>query len=530
MNPEPPSISERSMAVRFFRWLFSWRGVRRMLIILAWIVTVIALLYAEENWRGRRAWNKQRQQLEARGEQVDLKEFIPKSVPDDQNFAATPFVAKWFDRKLTAEQLWADDYSRVKHPPQAGEAKNRRQLVNLLSWAAALANARSGDQGTNVPLGFAAGESEQSFRAKAAAAVLESFKASDDKLRELRAASQRPLSRYPVFYDLENPWGILLPHLARLKGLSQRLQLKACAELAAGQSSNALEDVTLALYVADSIKNEPFLISFLVRLACVQITAHSVWEGLTEHRWSDAELQALIPRLQQYNFVSDVKRPLDSERAAGVLTAELLYRNRKVRLSDLLGESSDRWFSDLAANAFARLAPHGWYHQEQLNYCRLFSMQTAGTFDPASRRVFPQQIAAHDRELQHAVRGGVLGRTLYGVLHHQLVAALLLPAIGNVPRRAAAAQITADQCAIACALERHRLANGQFPEKLEALAPRFIPQLPNDPFTGTAYVYQRDDKGFVLYSVGWNETDDGGVPGRTRFDDKGDWVWESQRN
>ena len=32
---------------------------------------------------------------------------------------------------------------------------------------------------------------------------------------------------------------------------------------------------------------------------------------------------------------------------------------------------------------------------------------------------------------------------------------------------------------------------------------------------------------FVLYSVGWNEKDDGGVPGKELFDPKdGDWVWQ----
>jgi len=36
--------------------------------------------------------------------------------------------------------------------------------------------------------------------------------------------------------------------------------------------------------------------------------------------------------------------------------------------------------------------------------------------------------------------------------------------------------------------------------------------------------YHRTAEGrFVLYSVGWNEKDDGGVPGKTGLE--GDWVW-----
>lgn len=94
--------------------------------------------------------------------------------------------------------------------------------------------------------------------------------------------------------------------------------------------------------------------------------------------------------------------------------------------------------------------------------------------------------------------------------------------------RAAAAQTAVDEAAIACALERYRLANGQYPESLGALVPKFISQLPNDVISGKPYKYRRTSDGqFVLYSVGWDGTDDGGMPGKTLFDDKkGDWVWQ----
>jgi type II secretory pathway pseudopilin PulG len=107
------------------------------------------------------------------------------------------------------------------------------------------------------------------------------------------------------------------------------------------------------------------------------------------------------------------------------------------------------------------------------------------------------------------------------------MATLLLPALGRVSLKATTAQTAADQAALACALERYRLANGRFPEDLNALVPRFTSQLPHDALTGEPYKYRRAEDGrFALYSVGWNEKDDGGVPGKVLFDDKqGDWVW-----
>ena len=82
---------------------------------------------------------------------------------------------------------------------------------------------------------------------------------------------------------------------------------------------------------------------------------------------------------------------------------------------------------------------------------------------------------------------------------------------------------------LACALERYRLVHGQFPDKLDALMPDFVTRLPNDVITGEADKYRRTTDGqFILYSVGWNETDDGGqtvMKGSAVDPTKGDWVW-----
>src|SRR5262245_108109 len=90
------------------RWLFSRRG----LIALAWVATIVALVYAEENWRGRHAWNKMRRELEARGESLDWTTFIPKPIPDEQNFAAASVVQAWFPAG-TADDWSNDKFSKV---------------------------------------------------------------------------------------------------------------------------------------------------------------------------------------------------------------------------------------------------------------------------------------------------------------------------------------------------------------------------------------------------------------------------------
>ena len=94
----------------------------------------------------------------------------------------------------------------------------------------------------------------------------------DAELKELRdAAASRPYSRFPIQYADEPSWGILLPHLARIKGLTILTQVRATAELGAGRPSEAFDDLKLGFRLSDSICTEPILIDHLVRLAASRV-------------------------------------------------------------------------------------------------------------------------------------------------------------------------------------------------------------------------------------------------------------------
>lgn len=93
-------------------------------------------------------------------------------------------------------------------------------------------------------------------------------------------------------------------------------------------------------------------------------------------------------------------------------------------------------------------------------------------------------------------------------------------------------QTLANEAQVACALERYRLAHGEYPETLDVLAPQFIAKLPHDLIGGHPLIYRPTADGkFLLYSIGWNEKDDGGQDspktknGGTDYM-RGDWVWQ----
>ena len=111
------------------------------------------------------------------------------------------------------------------------------------------------------------------------------------------------------------------------------------------------------------------------------------------------------------------------------------------------------------------------------------------------------------------------------------IALMLLPALDKVALKVGNTQVALDQAATVAALEKYRLTEGSYPEKLAALRPKFIAKIPGDLFHDQGLVYRvNEDDSFTLYSTGYNGTDDGGqffIRDESIDYARGDWPWPS---
>lgn len=504
--------------MRLLRWASSRRGLRFLLFLLAWIVTVIALFYAVENWRGGRAWTQCRQELERRGEPVEFARFIPPPAPDAENFAAIPEVRSWFESAgdSPGKGRWNDAYNRAAGmiPHSRGTYKGPRVPTDLSGWLKALDLADRGEKDAEIELG----QYSAAARAQAAPGVLRHLETHAAFFKALRAAGQRPRSVYPLNYQAANPWTILLPHLANLREAALRLQLQASAELAAGQTDAALADVELILALADSLREERLLISYLVRLAVTQSALQVVWEGLLEHRWERSNLERLEAEFTRRNLMPEPE-VFWAERAGGLAGIEFIQTHGDFSLINGGGDSAGP-----LASFVLRLVPRGWYGFEKRNYVTLFDQALGSGWDRAAQRVDPATVDENQRALESALSMSPLAK----VARHRVAASVLLPALGKVILRGAVAQTLCQQAVVACAIERFRLQNGRWPHDLGELSPALLPRLPHDLITGQPMIYVPEEPdGYRLYSVGWNRKDDGGTPTHpVPTSDSPDWVWQ----
>jgi hypothetical protein len=516
-------------AVLFPRWVCCWRNFRRFLFGIACLITFLMLAYAEENWRGRHAWLKYRLEWEAKGEKFELVSLAPPPVPDEKNFALTPLLRPVLDyvQGPKGGVVWQDTDGRARLEIVSANLSPNRATNNDLvlgslekgTFADIAACAEFYRGNTNYP--------QSAAKATAAETILLALGKFEPELTELReAVASRPYSRFPIHYEYEPSWAILLPHLAPVKGLTRLVCMRATAELEASHSAEAFEDLKLGLRLSDSISEEPILIDHLVRLSALSFDLQTVREGLVRHAWSEAQLAEIQTLLAPIDIFAEYKHAMRGERALEIGGLDYLRRRGyRANPMDYLGSEEGNGSSQIF-----RLMPSGWFYQNMLTISRLHQNSTELAVDEQARRVFPEISASEDRVIEQMPMGPFTFFAKY-----------LLPALGKVGPKSARMQTYLDAARVACSVERYRLAYGQLPATLDVMAPQFIKEIPNDVIDGKPLRYRKNfDGGYLLYSIGWNQKDDGGIivlskgstSGAEKVStsgvdaEKGDWVWQ----
>lgn len=513
---------KRSLARRLVYWLVSWRTIRRVLIGVVAVVTLVTLFYAVVNWRGSRAWKDHVQSLQSRGESVTFAALSPPEVAEEDNLGTIPLFRPLFDvRQGEAGMEWNDPQGKrrlevFRVPGRSGRGNPPECNVGNLGydcWTDFGSCLRFYLEQEEQPLELA-GDSD-------AARLLTYLKRYDDVLEELsEAARHRPGCRFPVEYDAEMPFAILLPHLAPLKNVASVLSLRAIARLEQGEGDAAFEDLELGLRLSDGIADEPILISHLVRLVILSSNLQVVREGIARQAWTEPQLVELQSRLAGIDLLAEARHAFEGERAGAVGSVDYVRRlgtwYAANELESLLGSSG--W----EVERIFQIMPDGWFYANMLKVSELHQEHSLGAVDLEARRIDPVKVNVLERVVESLP-----------LRPSTVFVRMLVPAMSRALSRTAQSQTYLDAAQVACALERHRLAGSALPASLQDLVPRFLKRVPTDVIDGQPLRYRPGERGaYLLYGVGWNRQDDGGLLGwegegakATLNTRTGDWVW-----
>jgi hypothetical protein len=454
-----------------------WRIPRRILIALAILATLIAIFYAEEDWRGKRAWENCKRELEAQGAVFDWNTRIPPPVPDDQNFFKAPKMQEWFvnNPNTTTNDLMM----LVTNTDKTANITDKTAAARFLAWS---------------------GQFQPDF----------------DLIRE---ALKRPYARMDG--DYTKPYEIPTANFVNVRAVAQVLAQRAKCDLLLGRPDQALDELTLLNDSRRLMERAPIgkpiaLVDAMINVAVTGLYVDTIAKGLQSHAWQEPQWVALQKELAQIELPALVVQSFGSEQAGTTHTLET------VPVVTL-----EKWFSPGGKVSLWQkvkslkwmLIPRGWIYQNMATSARLVCQQTE-VCDPVNDVIQPQKFGDLSRELNAIARP------------YKFIAAEAVPNFFTKAWQTTAHnQTMVNEAQIACALERYRLAHGEYPESLDALASQFIEKPPHDIIGGQPLHYHRTDSGkFLLYSVGWNETDDGGqdVSATSPLDfTKGDWVWKN---
>jgi hypothetical protein len=299
-------------------------------------------------------------------------------------------------------------------------------------------------------------------------------------------AADRHACRYPMV--LADGFATKLPHLTKIKRAATFLKMVAINQTAQNRTDAATATLQAGFSLARSLDDEPLVISKLVDYASLSLILQGMDQSFSRQAFSDAQLQALESTLKNAEMRFSLHRPLAYERACGISVfqmsgAELAKAGGNMTNVDLVAYSKTAKFQQ----DFAFL----------LDY---YSELIALTEIP-----YGQAMKALPKLADRAEKAKTQGF---------VVSSMLISASGTSSfQKAAKAAAFLRDAQTAVAIERYRLKHANdLPGTLADLVPTHLSAVPEDPFDGQPLRFKPlPGKGYVVYSVGANLVDDGGV-------------------
>jgi hypothetical protein len=362
----------------------------------------------------------------------------------------------------------------------------------------------------------------------AAADFVNYCKALQPDLDTIRAALKRPYARLDG--DYSQPDEIPIPNIDSLYIITRTLAGEAACHWLLHQSDEALNDLTLLHNSCRVLEGRPTGKPMTIRGAMADVNinglyAKTVANGLRARAWNASQLAALQQQLAEIDLLPIVHEAFVEERVAKIFTLETHNSADLAAIfyATIEGTKPRSWW-DLRKEPVSLIiacCPRGWLYQN-LKAASSIMEATIASCDPAQHLVYPSEANRVVPEIR-ALRFGFPSALAIAEVFE------ILGADGDW-KITSHNQTLINQEMIVCALERFHLENRNYPESLDALAPRFLNKIPPDVIGGRTPRYRRLENGqFLLYSTGWDEKDHGGKsspPDADSDSPEGDVVWE----
>ena len=317
----------------------------------------------------------------------------------------------------------------------------------------------------------------------------------NEALKLLHAAASIEHSRYPI--DLSAGFETNVPNLSELRGAVFLLKLEAILHTENGEGNLAVRSAKSCFGIARSLTKEPIMVSQLVRSACQSLAVTTIEYCINRIEFADEQLVELIDCVQNAECISDMSCAFVGERCMGIS----FFKAPGSVNPDLINGIPFRPILELYKAI-------GLADADEIVYLDLMDGYIKSGQLPLEKRL--DAVKSVEARLQSTSKAHIL-------LH------VMMPALSRITTIDIRniAQLRTARAGLA--IERYRLAAGGLPDTLTNLVPTYLNAVPTDPFDGKNLRYKKLETGFMVYSIGEDQIDDGGKEREKRTNESPNW-------
>ena len=345
--------------------------------------------------------------------------------------------------------------------------------------------------------------------------------ANEGPLAKVIEGSNCPFIYFPIVSPSDPPTliGVLLPPLGDLRDSAKALAARGMLRIGHGDTEGARKDLLAVHRLGRLVMRSPTVIQWLVGCAIEHIACRADGTMLTGGLLSAEDMRSALVDLQALPPIPHVKDAFGFDRFVILDCCMMFYRGGVQAVENATGNSGDssdrRLRFQIDWDELLRRVNHWWDWQFACHQAETSAefVRLHDEYEEAFLTYFDGRGDDKWLPLQVALWqfGGRPFHRLGARYLSDLLLRILLPSFGKSRFLYERARLYAELNQLAAAAMLHQVEHGEFPPDLSALAPLYPDEIPLDWFSNDALVYQRTEKGFRLYSVGFNMTDDGGA-------------------
>ena len=369
------------------------------------------------------------------------------------------------------------------------------------------------------------------WKAKDHPDVAEWLKANDKPLSIMVEGTKRSRYYMPLVPDrAPDGTGMLLaalvPSAQNCRGYAFALNLRVQLHLGEGRLDQAWQDLLACHRLGRLVAQGGTLIEFLVGISIDSIASKGDLSFIEHARPDTKQLKACLGDLERLPPMSSVADKVGlCERMVFIDAITMIQRKGPggvTTLETLSGggrDSKDKKGDDKASRVKAYFFAAALHWDMILRDANRWYDRMAADMRIQDRTERETKLKKFDTDLMKLKEFKVLSWETLGIAFStdalsrkigNIFISLLMPAIHKVQETGDRSEQIHRNLRVAFALAMYKNDEGRYPPKLNALAPRYLPQVPNDLFSGKELIYRPTDAGYLLYSVGVNGRDEEG--------------------